>query len=180
MHVVTRKALSRRTVLQGVGAAIALPLLDAMAPAAFAATRGAVSGKAPVRLSFVYVPNGIIMDAWTPKGAGKAFEFTRILKPLEAFRDDLFVLSGLTDQNGTPGPDGAGDHARAGASYLTGVRAKKTAGADIHGGVSADQLAAQALGSRTRIPSLEVGCDDSRTVGNCDSGYSCAYSNNIS
>jgi hypothetical protein len=120
------------------------------------------------------------MDAWTPQTTGKVFEFTRVLKPLEAFRTDLFVLSGLTHKNGEPGPDGAGDHARAGASYLTGVRPKKTAGADIHSGISADQVAAQMLGSRTRIPSLELGCDDSRTVGNCDSGYSCAYSNSIS
>lgn len=181
---VSGKHLSRRTLLKGVGAAIALPVLDAMTPAfAAGATGAATAGRAavaPVRLSFVYVPNGIVMDAWTPKATGKAFELTRILQPLSAFRDDLLVLTGLTDQNGEPGPDGAGDHARAGASYLTGVRAKKTAGADIHGGVSADQIAAQALGSRTRLPSLEMGCDDSRTVGNCDSGYSCAYANSIS
>lgn len=150
-----------------------------MVPAFAQGTRTG-SGKPPVRLAFVYVPNGIIMDAFTPKGVGKEFEFTRILKPLEAFRSDLFVLSGLRDQNGEPGPDGAGDHARAGASYLTGVRPKKTAGADLRGGISADQVAAQFLGSRTRLPSLELGCDDARTVGNCDSGYSCAYSNSIS
>ena len=137
-------------------------------------------GKPPVRLAFVYVPNGIIMSAFTPAAVGKEFEFSRILKPLEPFRSDLFVLSGLRDQNGEPGPDGAGDHARAGASYLTGVRPKKTAGADIKGGISADQVAAQFLGKATRLASLELGCDDARVVGNCDSGYSCAYSNSIS
>ena len=120
------------------------------------------------------------MDAFTPKATGKDFEFTRVLKPLERFREDVFVLSGLRDQNGEAGPDGAGDHARAGASYLTGVRAKKTAGADLKGGISADQVAAQFLGKQTRLASLELGCDDARTVGNCDSGYSCAYSNSIS
>jgi hypothetical protein len=180
MNIVTRKSLSRRAVLQGVGAAIALPFLDAMAPAFASVPGGSPRAASPVRLSFVYVPNGIIMEEWVPSKAGKDFDFKRVLKPLERFREDIFVLSGLRDQNGEPGPDGAGDHARAGASYLTGVRAKKTAGADIRGGVSADQVAAQMLGSRTRIPSIELGCDDARTVGNCDSGYSCAYSNSIS
>lgn len=147
---------------------------------AFAAASRAGKSAAPIRLAFVYVPNGIIMDAFTPATAGKDFELTRVLKPLEAFRNDIFVLSGLRDQNGEPGPDGAGDHARAGASYLTGVRPKKTAGADIKGGISADQVAAQFLGKGTRLASLELGCDDARVVGNCDSGYSCAYSNSIS
>jgi hypothetical protein len=180
VNIVTRARLSRRAVLQGMGVTIALPLLDAMAPAFAAGGQTAARKIQPVRISFVYVPNGIVMEQWTPKTTGADFDITRVLKPLEPFRKDLFVLSGLTDQNGTPGPDGAGDHARAGASYLTGVRAKKTAGADIKGGVSADQVAAQFLGQRTRIPSIELGCDDSRTVGNCDSGYSCAYSNSIS
>ena len=177
MNLITRQSLSRRTVLQGLGAAVALPLLDAMTPAF--AERSPVE-KAPVRLAFVYVPNGIIMNAFTPTTEGTDYEMSRILKPFESLRGDMFVLSGLRDQNGEPGPDGAGDHARAGASYLTGVRAKKTSGSDIHGGTSADQVAAQFLGQRTRLASLELGCDDSRTVGNCDSGYSCAYSNSIS
>ncbi len=141
---------------------------------------GRAAGSAPIRLAFVYVPNGIIMDSWTPKETGAGYAMPRILKPLERLRSDLFILSGLRDQNGEAGPDGAGDHARAGASYLTGVRPKKTAGADIQGGISADQVAARFLGQRTRLASLELGCDDSRTVGNCDSGYSCAYSNSIS
>jgi hypothetical protein len=177
MNHITRKSVSRRTVLQGMGVALGLPFLDAMTPA-FAELSPVKAS--PVRLAFVYVPNGIIMDSFTPKTEGADFALTRTLRPLEAVRNDIFVLSGLRDQNGEAGPDGAGDHARAGASYLTGVRPKKTAGADIHGGTSADQVAAQFLGQRTRLASLELGCDDSRVVGNCDSGYSCAYSNSIS
>lgn len=176
--IITRKRLSRRTFLKGCGTVVALPMLDAMTPALGSVGRAEV--KAPVRLVFVYVPNGIVMDDWTPKKEGKEFEFTRILKPLEEFREDLFVLSGLDDHNGNALGDGPGDHARAGASFLTGVHCKKTAGADIRNGISADQVAAQLLGSRTRFPSIELGCEDSRTVGNCDSGYSCAYTNSIS
>jgi hypothetical protein len=176
MEIVSRKQLSRRTFLRGASAAVALPLLDAMTPAF--ATPGA--RKAPVRLAFVYVPNGIIMNEWTPKGSGTAFELPRILKPLEAFRSDFSVLTGLDDHNGNALGDGPGDHARAGASFLTGVHCRKTAGADIQAGVSADQIAAMRMASVTRLPSLELGCEDSRTVGNCDSGYSCAYTNSIS
>lgn len=174
--IITAKRLPRRTFLKGCGTVIALPLLDAMTPALASISRA----KAPVRLAFVYVPNGIIMDEWTPKNTGKNFEFTRILKPLEPFREDLLVLSRLDDHNGNALGDGAGDHARAGASFLTGVHCKKTMGADIRNGISADQVAAQALGSATRFSSIELGCEDSRTVGNCDSGYSCAYTNSIS
>lgn len=174
--IVTRKQLDRRTFLRGAGAAIALPMLDAMRPA-FAATAGS---KSPVRMSFVYVPNGIVMDNWTPKTAGANFEYTRILKPLEPFRDQTLVISGLMDHNANALGDGGGDHARAAASFLTGAHPKKTGGADIHVGVSADQVAAQSLGAETRLPSLELGLDDSRVVGHCDSGYSCAYTNSIS
>jgi hypothetical protein len=172
--IITGKHLPRRTFLKGVGTMIALPMLDAMTPAL------AATSAAPVRLAFVYVPNGIVMKHWTPKAAGKDFEFTRILKPLETFREDLFVLAGLDDHNGNALGDGPGDHARAGAAILTGVHCKKTAGADIQNGISADQIAAKALAAKTRFASLELGCEDSRTVGNCDSGYSCAYTNSIS
>jgi hypothetical protein len=173
--IVTRTHLPRRTFLKGMGAVIALPVLDAMTPA-FAAPRLA---KSPLRLGFTYVPNGVVMADWTPKGVGKAFEFTRVLKPLERFREDTVVLSGLAHRNGYALGDGPGDHARAGASYLTGVHPKKTAGADIQNGISVDQIAAQHLAPHTRFGSLELGCDDSRTVGNCDSGYSCAYTNSL-
>ena len=170
--IITGRYLPRRTFLKGVGASIALPMLDAMVPAS--------NAKPVVRLAVVYVPNGIVMKDWTPKTTGKGFEITRILKPLESFREDLSVISGLADHNGNALGDGPGDHARAGASILTGVHCKKTMGADIRNGISADQVAAQKMASVTSLPSLELGCEDSRTVGNCDSGYSCAYTNSIS
>jgi hypothetical protein len=160
-----------------MGAAVALPFLDAMTPAFAAGRIGAVN--APRRLAFVYVPNGIIMKDWTPAAEGSAFEFTRILKPLEPYRKDLLVLSGLTQNNGRALGDGPGDHARAAASFLTGLHPKKTSGADISLGVSVDQIAAEKVGGATRFASLELGCEDGRLVGNCDSGYSCAYSNSI-
>ena len=172
----TGKHLHRRTFLRGLGATVALPLLDAMVPA-FAATSAA---KSAVRISFTYVPNGMVMRDWTPATAGKHYEFTPILKAFEPYRQDMLVLSGLMDHNGNALGDGGGDHARAGASFLTGAHAKKTSGKDIHVGISVDQVAAQAVGSATRFASLELGCEDSRTVGNCDSGYSCAYTNSLS
>ncbi|HYT73915.1 MAG TPA: DUF1552 domain-containing protein [Vicinamibacterales bacterium] len=175
--IVTRRSLHRRTFLKGLGAAIALPTLDAMTPA-FAGGFGGAEA-APLRLAFTYVPNGVTMADWTPQAEGAGFEFSRILKPLEPFRDDMLVLSGLAHRSGTALGDGAGDHARAAASYLTGVHPRKTAGADIENGISVDQIAAQHLAGRSRFPSLELGCDDSRTVGNCDSGYSCAYTNSL-
>lgn len=174
--IVTRKYLARRTFLKGMGAAVALPMLDAMTPAFARPLRLPPS---PRRLAFTYVPNGITMADWRPKGVGAGFEYSRILKPLERFREHTVVLSGLAHRNGMALGDGPGDHARAAASYLTGVHPKKTAGADIQSGISVDQIAARHLGAATRFPSLELGCDDSRTVGNCDSGYSCAYTNSL-
>ena len=129
MNFVTRKHLDRRTVLRGIGAGIALPWLDAMRPA-FAAT-----SEPPLRLAFAYVPNGIVPDAWAPSGAGRDFALSRVLKPLEPWREQLLVLSGLAHKNGTALGDGPGDHARAAASYLTGVHPRKTDGADIQNGV---------------------------------------------
>ncbi|HEY8536301.1 MAG TPA: DUF1552 domain-containing protein, partial [Vicinamibacterales bacterium] len=120
------------------------------------------------------------MEDWTPATIGRDFELTRILKPMAPFRERMLVLSGLAHKNAYALGDGPGDHARAAACYLTGVHPKKTAGADIKNGVSVDQIAAKAIGADTRYPSLELGCDDSRTVGNCDSGYSCAYTNSLS
>jgi hypothetical protein len=161
--------------LRGAGAALALPLLDSMTPALTAGT-----GKAPTRLLFTYIPVGANMPSWTPKGSGRQYEFSRILKPLEGFREDLLVLSGLDHQQAEALGDGPGDHARAGAAYLTGVHCKKTGGTDIRCGVSVDQIAAARTGADTRFPSIELGCDDTRTVGVCDSGYSCAYQNTLS
>src|SRR6187399_2314538 len=179
--IVTRRHLPRRMFLKGMGAAIALPALDAMTPAlASASAAGGFGGtSAPLRLAFTYAPNGVTMADWTPTSAGTAFQYSRILKPLEAFREDTLVLSGLAHKNGNAIGDGPGDHARAAASYLTGVHPRKTAGADIQNGISVDQVAAQHLAGQARFSSLELGCDDSRTVGNCDSGYSCAYTNSL-
>ncbi len=176
--MITGKHLARRTFLRGLGAAISLPLLDAMTPAFAAATR--LASSSPRRMAFVYVPNGIIMKDWTPAEIGTQFELPRILKPLEPLRQHVTLLSGLTHNTGRALGDGPGDHARAAASFLTGVHPKKTAGADIQSGVSVDQIAAQKIGGATRFASLELGCEDGRLVGNCDSGYSCAYSNSIS
>jgi hypothetical protein len=178
--MLTRKHLPRRTFLKGMGAAIALPMLDAMTPALSAFGRSAAPS--PLRMAFTYVPNGITMADWTPKGVGAAFELSRVMKPMAPFRQDMSILSGLAHRNGMALGDGPGDHARAAASYLTGVHPRKTAGADIQNGISVDQIAAQHIastGSTTRFASLELGCDDSRTVGNCDSGYSCAYTNSL-
>jgi hypothetical protein len=120
------------------------------------------------------------MKDWTPTGVGSDFAMSRILKPLEPFKNDLMVLSGLDHHQANALGDGGGDHARAGACFLTGVHPKKTAGADIQAGISVDQIAARSLGATTKVASLELGCEDSRTVGACDSGYSCAYTNSIS
>jgi hypothetical protein len=174
VNPILRRRLERRTVLRGFGASVALPALDAMTPA-FAAP-----APPPLRLLFAYVPNGVTLADWTPRGEGRDFELGRILKPLEPWKQRLLVISGLAHKNGNALGDGPGDHARAGGSYLTGVHPRKTAGADIRNGVSVDQVAAQAIGQETRLASLELGCEESRTVGNCDSGYSCAYTNSIS
>lgn len=176
--IVTKKALPRRTFLRGLGTTLALPLLDAMVPA-MAATR-LTAAKPAVRLGFVYVPNGIIQKNWLPAAEGTGFEFPSTMKALEPFRDRLNVISGLAQVSGRALGDGPGDHARAGATWLTGVHPKKTEGSDIHAGVSADQIAAKELGKTTQLASLELGLEEPSMVGGCDSGYSCAYTNTIS
>lgn len=177
--IVTKKALSRRTVLRGLGASLALPLLDAMVPALTAAQRSAAR---PIgRLGVIYVPNGIVMDRWTPTAVGADFAFTPTLQALSPHRDRLLVVSGLRHQTAFPLPgEGAGDHARAAACFLTGVHPKKTEGADIRAGVSMDQIAAAQIGQATRLASLELGCDPNYFLGACDAGYSCAYGNTLS
>lgn len=170
-----RTALHRRTFLRGVGATMALPLLDAMGPMATAAGR-----KAPVRMAFVFFPNGAIMDSWTPKGKGSNWELSETLKPLQDFKSDLTAITGLAQDNGRSKGDGPGDHARCAASYLTGAHPYKTSGADIRLGISVDQAAALQVGKQTKLPSLEIGIEPSRNAGRCDSGYSCAYSSNVS
>jgi Protein of unknown function (DUF1552) len=173
--IVTKKSLPRRTFLRGMGVTLALPLLDAMTPA-MSPSGGA---KPIVRLGFVYVPNGIIMDRWRPATEGPDFPFAPTMKPLEPYRDRLLVLSGLAQVNGRALGDGAGDHARAGATFLTGVHPKKSE-TNIRAGISADQIAAQELGKYTQLASLELGIESNQLSGGCDSGYSCAYSNTIS
>src|SRR3982751_3994614 len=154
---VTRKHLSRRTLLKGFGTAVALPFLDSMVPAFGAPGLGAMF---PNRLFFTYIPIGAIMDEWYPTGGETGFEFKRILKPLQSFRDDITVIGGLDHHTGYALGDGGGDHARAGACYLTGVHPKKTSGADIHAGISVDQIIASQNRSETRFASLELGCED--------------------
>ena len=143
--IITGKHLSRRTILRGLGAIVALPALDAMTPA-LAAAAGRRAAKAPLRMAFAYVPNGVTMEAWTPTVEGGGFEMSRILKPLAPMKDRMLVLSGLEHNNGNALGDGPGDHARAGAVFLTGVHCRKTAGADIKNGVSVDQIAARQVG----------------------------------
>ncbi len=172
--MITGKALPRRTFLRGLGTAIALPVLDAMAPA-FASQ---LPGKAPVRMGFVYVPNGMDIRNWNLDYEGKLGKLSRIMQPLEPFKDDITVFGNLTHNNGRALLDGAGDHGRCCGSYLTGVQPKKSF-TDIHCGISCDQIVANAIGNQTRFPSLELGMEDARQAGDCDSGYSCAYTNNL-
>jgi hypothetical protein len=164
-----------------VGASLALPWLEAMTPTVFAAgATKQIAKSTPRRMAFFYVPNGVHMQAWTPKAEGKNFELPSTLKSLEPYKQSLLVLSGLAQTKAFANGDGPGDHARSLASFLTGTQALKTDGANIRVGVSVDQVAAQAIGKQTRFASLELGIDRGPQSGNCDSGYSCAYSANIS
>jgi hypothetical protein len=156
--------------------AVALPLLEAMTPA----KAQEADVKPPVRMAFLYVPNGIQMGDWTPKEVGAGFALPPVLEPLAAFKDDLLVLSGLTLDPARAHGDGGGDHARAMASFLTGRHPRKTDGADLRAGISVDQIAAREVGRATRFPSLEIGCEGGNNAGQCDHGYSCAYQSNLS
>jgi hypothetical protein len=156
---------------------MALPLLDAMQPGLLFA---APAVKPPQRLAFLYVPNGIHMQAWTPDAEGAGFALPPTLAALGPYRNDLMVLTGLTADKARPHGDGPGDHARAMSAFLTGCQPRKTAGANIKVGISADQVAAQKIGKATKFASVEIGCEGGRQAGNCDSGYSCAYSSTIS
>jgi uncharacterized protein DUF1552 len=171
--------ISRRMALKGLGVSLALPLLEAMDRQPVRAS-SAGGGSPPLRLAFVYVPNGVHTPDWTPRSLGKGFELSPILEPLRAVKDEILVLSGLTLNPARALGDGGGDHARAMASFLTGRHPRKTDGAELRAGVSVDQLAAQAIGRATRFPSLEIGCEGGRNAGECDHGYSCAYQSNLS
>jgi hypothetical protein len=170
--------LNRRTFLKGVGTAMSLPLLDAMIPTS--ALGAAKAAEAPTRMAFLFVPNGVNMSHWTPEQGGLGYKLPDTLQPLEEVRDSFDILTGLTQQHAFANGDGPGDHARSTACFLTGVQPKKTSGADIHVGISVDQVAAAETGKFTRFPSLEIGCERGGQNGDCDSGYSCAYSSNIS
>jgi Protein of unknown function (DUF1552) len=177
--MISKKHLPRRTFLRGVvGGAIALPLLDSMIPALTAATKTAASPK--TRLAFMYVPHGAVMDKWTPATEGAGFEFTPILKPLEPFRNQLLVVTGLANKAAESQGDGGGDHARSAPSYLSGIHPLRTEGEDVRAGTTIDQIYAQKMGQDTPLPSLELGTEDTGLVGVCDVGYSCAYMNSIS
>ena len=176
--IITRMSLPRRTFLRGLGAAVALPFLDSMAPAL---TPLRATAAAPVRrLGIVYVPNGVYMQHWTPAEDGRGFELPSTMQPLAAHRDRMLVLSGLSNKMGDAWPgEGAGDHARAAGAYLTGVHPRKTEGADLRAGLSMDQIAAKALGAETQLSSLELSLESRENVGSCDPGYACAYANTL-
>jgi hypothetical protein len=181
-------SLNRRQFLRGLGACIALPVFEsALMPVARAASTklapgglGVTPTGAPLRMGFVYFPNGAHQNYWWPIGEGKNFRLAKTMEPLASLQSSIQVLGGLDHQNAKAGNDGAGDHARANATFLTGARARKTDSTDISVGISVDQVAAQRLGHLTRFPSLELSCDAIRKSGRCDSGYSCAYQYNLS
>ncbi len=177
--IITKSSLPRRTFLRGVGASLALPLLDSMVPA-FAAVRSSAAKPIP-RLFTGYVPNGVIMDQWTPAAEGALTDLPATLQPLTPFKDKLLIVSGLADAPAFPLPgEGTGDHVRAAATFLTGVHPKKTDGPDIRGGTSMDQIAAGVLGRETILTSLELAIDPNELIGACEAGWSCAYANTLS
>jgi len=175
--VIFKKAIPRRAFLRGAGAALALPMLDAMTPAF------AQSAKRPIRMAYIQCPNGImnLKNEWTPKTVGADWEITRTLEPLAAHKENMIVVSGL-DQQQAAGLNGeiGGDHPRACTAWLTGTHAKMTSGADLHAGISVDQIAAKEFGKYTQLASLEIGLESAEVVGACESAYGCAYYDTIS
>ena len=179
------RQLDRRSVLRGLGTAVALPWLEAMTPDRFARAGSAlasapVTPASPLRSAFVFIPNGVDVDGWYCAGEGDDYQLSDSLAPLAPMREKFSILSGLDHRNAKALGDGPGDHARSAACFLTGAHPYKTAGRDIQVGISVDQLAAQHVGGATALPSLEIGCEPALQSGSCDSGYSCAYSANIS
>lgn len=177
---------NRRRFLKGMGAAIGLPALESLAhPILTQAMDGkramaTTATGAPLRMAYLYVPNGVNLDHWRPEGTGADYQLNKTFKPVEAFKKDFQIFSGFEQKHAFGGTDGAGDHARGGATFLTSSRALKTAGADVKIGTSIDQVAAQSIRGATRLSSLELSGDINRRVGSCDSGYACAYVHNIS
>lgn len=180
MHKMINKQLSRRTILRGMGVSMSLPWLEAMGPVtAWADEQKADSKTAPNRMAFIYVPNGKNMVDWTPEKEGSEFDLPPILQPLAPVKEKLLVLTGLTADKARAHGDGGGDHARALGAFLTGAQPRKTDGTDIRAGISVDQVAASRVGRKTRLASLEMGCEHGAMAGNCDSGYSCVYSSTM-
>jgi hypothetical protein len=188
-HFVTGRSggVSRRAVLRGLGVTMALPWLEAMTGTTGSMAHAAGQGLAaaggvdapPVRAAFIFTPNGVNYPNWLPEGEGRGYTLSPTLEPLASVREHFNIITGLTLDKARSNGDGPGDHARSSASFLTGCQARKTSGNDLHLGISVDQFAANQIGQRTRLPSLEIGCEHSRPAGNCDSGYSCAYTSNI-
>jgi hypothetical protein len=174
--VATQRRLPRRSLLRGLGAAVGLPWLESFLPRAAAAT----AVRPPVRLGFVYVPNGVHMDRWRPAEAGPLGDLPPTLVPLDGVKEHVLVLSGLAADKARSYGDGPGDHARAMAAFLTGAHPRKTDGKNILAGISADQIAAGQFAEFTRLPSLEIGCEAGGLTGTCDWGYSCVYNSSIS
>lgn len=179
-------AVNRRLFLKGVGVCLGLPILNSVLPRPVRAAATAVPlpsvtpTGAPLRTAYIYFPNGAHQANWWPTGLGKTFELGRTMQPLLDLKEKIQVVGGLDLHEAEAGNDGGGDHARANATFLTGARARKTDGNDIHVGVSADQVIAKQVGHLTRFPSLELSCDGVHKAGHCDTGYSCAYQYNIS
>jgi len=175
--MITKRALSRRAVLRGLGTTVALPLLDAMVPALTTAAKTAAK---PVRrLGVVYHPNGVVYEQWLPKGVGATFELSLILSPLAPQRDRVVVVTGLASEPAEAMGDGGGDHSRASGSYLTGIHVKKSDSL-VQNDISMDQIAARAFERDTQLSSLQLTADENSLVGACDVGYSCAYSSTLS
>ncbi|MBU6300149.1 MAG: DUF1552 domain-containing protein [Verrucomicrobia bacterium] len=174
--------IERRKFLRGLGAVVALPALECFgAPKALAEPGpGRTASGAPLRAAFIYKPNGVNLSDWEIQDANGEYAMSPILQGLSDLRQDIQIIKGLEQKAGWSMGDGGGDHARANATFLTGVRAYKTAGADIKVGVSVDQLMAQLVADQTRFASLELGTESVRRSGVCDSGYSCAYQFNVS
>jgi hypothetical protein len=175
--------LNRRRFLRNLGICVSLPALESFSSRLVAAGTPALAATtatgAPLRTAFLYFPNGAIPGAWWPNEVGANLVLNKTMEPLAGVKDHIQVLGGLTDLSANTGPDGGGDHARANATFLTGVRIKKTNGADFRAGVSADQIMAQQIGLLTPFRSLELSCDTVLNVGTCDTEYACVYQHNL-
>ena len=178
------QAVSRRGFLRGFGAALSLPALESFRPLMAATTAGraiaTTASGAPLRMAYLYIPNGVNLDHWRPKGTSSGYKMGESFASMEKHRQDFQIFTGFEQKNAMAGGDGPGDHARGTAAFLTSARPRKTSGSDIQLGISADQVAANAIAAHTRLPSLELSTDGVRKSGNCDSGYSCAYQFNLS